>query len=258
MSVSTDISLVCKPSDIRELYGDGMKSVEVIGWRWAESFLQQAGREGLTIWRLHGRIGNGARELAPKARIGLLNQLLLPTRQLVRLANKYRIERILLHASEVEENWKEIVSVCKGIEVSVENSDRKGAGIKEAFEAAKKLRNEGIAAKVVGDIGHFGLEMKNKYLGDDLIQQFLSNMSKFREEYEMITGAHLPINKESDKGAIDLDEMSDTALAAFIHQFEDLVIENQVNPFLQLNPSYMNRFRSNTQRRWERIKRLSI
>lgn len=250
LSVSTDINVFCKPVDIYKMYGHEFSSVEVIGWRWSESFLRQAKEAGLPIWRLHGRIGSGS------ARINLLNQLLLPTKQVLHLADKYRIGRILLHVTEVRENWKEVVRICRGVEVAIENSDRIGSGLKEAFEAAEKLRGVGVDGKVVGDVGHFGLEMGKTFSYEEVMRQFLQMVDGYKKEFSVEVGAHLPINIESDGGAVDIDKISDETLSEFVSSFDDLVIENQVNPFLQMTKSYADEFRLNSRRRWDRIKGL--
>jgi hypothetical protein len=254
LSVSTDINLFCKPADIYELYGQEFDGVEVIGWRWSEFFLRKAKEANVPLWRLHGRIGNGLGRFHSRARIDLLNQLLLPTRHILQLANKYQIEKILLHVNEVLENWEETVSVCKGVEVAVENSDRTGSGLEAAFETAERLREAGVNSKVVGDVGHFGLEMGGKSAQEEVMQLFLQNMIVYRKKFDIETGAHLPINKESDGGAVDIDQISDETLTRFISSFDDLVIENQVNPFLAVTKAYSDAFRLNSRRRWNRIK----
>ncbi len=257
LTVSSDINVFCQPTDIFQLYGEGVKDVEVIGWRWAEYFLQQAKLANLPIWRLHGRIGSGKIRGRFRAKAAFMNSILMPTTTIVRLAKKYQVDRVLLHVGEVRNNWEEVIRECAGIELAVENSDTVGWGIREAFETAADLHREGVNAKVVGDVGHYGLEAGSLTRPEETMQKFLELMSDYASKYEIQTGAHLPINEKDDNGSINVDEISDETLARFIKKFDDLVIENPVNPISLRGRATREGHRETTARRWKRFRNLA-
>lgn len=257
ITVSSDINVFCQPRDVWGLYGEGVKDVEVIGWRWAESFLRQAKRANMPIWRLHGRIGSGRIRGRYRLRTAFMNSILMPTPTLVKMAKKYQVHRVLLHVGEIGNNWEEVVRECVGMELAIENSDAAGWGIKETFEAAAELRSKGLNTKVVGDVGHYGLESDSLARPEETMRKFLDVMSEYADKFQVSVGAHLPINEKDDNGSINVDKISDETLANFFKQFADLVIENPVNPISWRGGAVTEKYRKTTVRRWSRFRNLA-
>lgn len=248
-TVSSDISLFCRPEEIQDMYGEGIKDIEVIGWRWSEKLVERLKQTGLKVKRLHGRTGS-------ELYAGMMDFMLMPLTTLVQTAKKHAVEAVLLHVNVAKRQREEILKECRGIELAIENSDIPGEGLEQAFEWAGRLKSLGVTTKVVGDIGHFGLEIGMLSNPDELMRYFLQQMTEYRNRYGVDTGAHLPINNGVDKGAVNLDLISDATLAEYLREFDDLVIENQINPIQALKPGHREDFRIRTQKKWKRIREL--
>jgi hypothetical protein len=242
---------------MKELYGEGVEEVEVIGWRWAERFLHQAETDGIRPWRLHGRTGLVRDGVISGVRSGIMQKLLLPTGKLVSLAKRYKVGRILVHTGEAREGFEEIKKAADGMSVGIENSLGGETGLRATFALTAELVKAGVRAGVVADAGHFGYETGKLADPETVVREFLDRVDEYEREFKVTAGVHLPINAENDEGAINIDKLTDEQLRKFLGRFEEIVVENRADLVYEFWRGAGQGYKRRTQRRWQRLRKLA-
>ena len=180
--VSADIGLFCTSRVLREVYGEHVASVEEIAWPWCAWLLQDAQNHNLPVRRIHGRLGKplGTRSLEGWMKVTAVNPVLLSTHNVINLACRYGINHVLLHTTEADASFNQILNAPANITFWIENDISLTSGLGAALDVVKALIIRGRAAGLTGDVGHFGLKYGILDDPNTTMNLFLQEMARLK------------------------------------------------------------------------------